>query len=265
MGRVGPRWHAWTVPTQLTPADHLEGLRAALLAFVRYAERAGLAAPVPTCPGWTVRDLVAHTGMVHRWAAASLRGEILSDAETQAFETDGLACPDALEWLRDGAIEFVQAFTDCPDDAEAPVFLRDAPSPRAFWARRQCHETTIHAVDALCAALGRAPRGEDTWLTPELARDGIDELLGGFLTRRRSRLRSDEPGVLVVAPDDAGEWWEVAVGAEPAVTTRRAGAPEEGDWELTGGSADLYVRLWNRGPDAAPLPGWRDLTAVTWG
>jgi hypothetical protein len=36
--------------TDLPLAAHLEGLRAALVAFVRYADRAGLRAPVPTCP-----------------------------------------------------------------------------------------------------------------------------------------------------------------------------------------------------------------------
>src|SRR6478736_4182599 len=50
------------MPTELTLAAHLEGLRVALVALVRYADRAGPEAPVPTCPGWTVRDLVAHTG-----------------------------------------------------------------------------------------------------------------------------------------------------------------------------------------------------------
>ncbi|CAM5496820.1 hypothetical protein TPAU25S_00705 [Tsukamurella paurometabola] len=27
---------------------------------------------VPSCPGWTVRDLIVHLGAVHRWAAAFL-------------------------------------------------------------------------------------------------------------------------------------------------------------------------------------------------
>ncbi|MCZ9346869.1 maleylpyruvate isomerase N-terminal domain-containing protein, partial [Streptomyces sp. TRM76130] len=34
------------------------------------AEAAGSDAEVPHCPGWRVRDLVAHTGAVHRWAAS---------------------------------------------------------------------------------------------------------------------------------------------------------------------------------------------------
>ena len=35
------------------------------------ADEAGLEAPVPTCPGWTVNDLVLHMGEVHRWAMFS--------------------------------------------------------------------------------------------------------------------------------------------------------------------------------------------------
>lgn len=34
---------------------------------------ADLEAAVPTCPGWTVRDLVRHQGEVHRWAPVWLR------------------------------------------------------------------------------------------------------------------------------------------------------------------------------------------------
>ena len=44
-------------------------------ALAERAEDAGLESVVPTCPGWTVADLVAHQGMVHRWAAANLRNE----------------------------------------------------------------------------------------------------------------------------------------------------------------------------------------------
>lgn len=237
-----------------------------MLAFVRYGDRAGLTAPVPTCPGWTVRDLVAHQGMVHRWAAANLRGERV---DPDVLERQGGSDPDPLEWLADGAIELVQAWTAAPDDVRTVVFLNDAPGPKPFWARRQCHETTIHAVDALAAALGRAPVASEVWFDGELAADGIDELLAGFLTRNRARLRSDEPRVLVVAPDDRDEWWRVEISRVPAVTTRRSGPPDQADWLLTGPAAELYLRLWNRGSDSVgPLDGlgdWRTKVAVTWG
>src|ERR1700752_1604641 len=38
------------------------------------AERAGMGAPVPSCPGWAVRDLLKHTGYVHRWATGIVAG-----------------------------------------------------------------------------------------------------------------------------------------------------------------------------------------------
>jgi uncharacterized protein (TIGR03083 family) len=233
-----------------------------MLAFVRYGDRAGLSARVPTCPHWTVRQLVAHQGMVHRWAAANLRGET-ADADT--LERAGLADPDPLEWLADGAIELVTAWTQAPEDVRTVVFLNDAPGPKRFWARRQCHETTVHAVDALAAALGRSPRVDEVWLDAELAADGIDELLCGFLTRSRSRLRTEEPGVLVVAPDDRAEWWEVRLSPAPAVSARRTGpVAVDADWTLTGPAVELYLRLWNRGADAVDVLDWSELARVTW-
>jgi uncharacterized protein (TIGR03083 family) len=251
------------VPTQLTTAQHLAGLSEAMRAFVRYADRAGLEARVPTCPDWTVLDLVAHQGMVHRWAAALLRGERPTDEEVAAYETSGRESEDPLAWLGRGAAALGEAVTLAPADVAAPVFLNDAPAAREFWARRQCHETTIHAVDALAASLGRAPRPDEVWIDPELAGDGIDELLGGFLTRPRSRLRCDDDATLVVCPDDRSEWWEVSMGPRPAATTRRSGVdvPDDADWELTGTAVELYLRLWNR---TDPPEEWRRLTAVTW-
>lgn len=267
------------MPTRLTPAAHLAGLHAAVAGFVAQVERAGPDAPVPTCPEWTVRDLVAHQGMVHRWAAALVRGERPADADVAALEAAGRAAGDLGGWLRAGADEVVRAVEEAPDDRPALVFLNDAPAPRAFWARRQCHETTVHAVDALAAALGRPPRAEETWIDPVLARDGIDELLGGFLTRPRSRLRCEEEAVLVVAPDDtggeggAGDWWEVSLGPRPAVVTRHSTPYDDevdADWELTGPAVEVYLRLWNRAEvpqpsrAGAPVDDWARLTAVRW-
>ncbi len=252
------------MPTHLTTVRHLDGLREAVTAFVAHAGRAGLEAPVPTCPDWTVLDLVAHQGMVHRWAAALVRGEDQSDDEVGGYEAAGRTAPDPLAWLRDGAAGLARSIEAAPDDLTAPVFLNDAPPARAFWARRQCHETTIHAVDALAASLGRAPRPREVWVDPELAGDGIDELLGGFLTRPRARLRCEDDALLVVRPDDLADWWEVALGPRPAITTRRTPAEEpaeDPDWELTGGAVELYLRLWNR---TEPPEDWRRMTAVTW-
>ncbi|PVG82261.1 maleylpyruvate isomerase family mycothiol-dependent enzyme [Nocardioides gansuensis] len=252
-------------------AAHLEGLRTALAAMVRYADRAGLSAPVPTTPDWTVRRLVAHQGMVHRWAAAIIRGDDVDQAgAAAAFEAEGRSTPDPLEWLRDGAIELVTAICRAPDDLDALVFLADAPPPKRFWARRQCHETTIHAVDALSAQLGRYPVAADAgWIPPELALDGIDELLSGFLPRPVSRLRSEDPQRIVVLPEEGDTAWQVDVSTAPPVTTRlpRRDAPSDADTLLAGGAVGLYLTLWNRSDEVAPTGDWdlwRDSAQVRW-
>jgi len=240
----------------LTLAEHLDALRGALVAFARYADRAGLDARVPTTPDWTVRQLVAHQGMVHRWAASLVRGEQI---DPDAVERDGRSSADPLDWLRDGAIEVVQAIHDAPDDLDAVVFLRDAPPAKRFWARRQCHETTMHAVDALSAALGRYPKADDTWIEPALALDGIDELLTGFITRSKSRLRSEEPMTILVDPTDSERRWLVRVGDQPAVTERLdpgAALDDEADVVLTGPAVALYLTLWNRSDEVAPEGAW---------
>lgn len=258
-------------------SDHLEGLRAALTALVRYADRAGLAAPVPTCGDWSVRDLVAHLGMVHRWATASLHGE---GADADALEAEGRRAPDPLEWLRDGAVDLARAVVETPPDADVLVFLADAGAGRDFWARRQCHETTMHAVDALSAHLGRRPLAADLehdgWLTTEVACDGIDELLTGFLPRPKSRLRSEEPMTIAVLPDDADLAWTVEVSDRPPRTTRHRPADLAGhdaDVELRGSCRALYLTLWNRSDEVAPHDTrdgedawdvWRTGASITW-
>jgi uncharacterized protein (TIGR03083 family) len=249
---------------------HLEGLREAMVALVLYADRAGLRAPVPTTPDWTVRRLVAHQGMVHRWATATVQG---LPADADALEQAGIDAADPLDWLADGAIDLVAALVRAPEDLAAPVFLHDAPAPREFWARRQCHETTIHAVDALAAHLGRLPRAADAgWIADEVALDGIDELLTGFVTRPRSRLRSPRPHRVVVVPEPGAPDWTVDVGPGPAVTTRVDAAEHpDGDTVLRGSAVGLYLTLWNRSDELTPVPDadwdatWRDGAGITWG
>jgi uncharacterized protein (TIGR03083 family) len=248
--------------TSLEPGRHLDAIREALDAFARSATAAGLDAPVPTTPDWDVRRLVAHQGLVHRWATGQVLGEEIDDA---AVEREGLEADDPVGWLRAGGRRLIRALEAAPDDLEALVFLVDAPPAKQFWARRQCHETTIHAVDALSAVLGRHPRAEDTEISRDVALDGIDELLTGFMPRPRSRLRADDPTTIAVVPDDADARWTVTVTQRPPTTVREA-SPDDADVVLRGSSVALYLTLWNRSDELADasLDLWAEGARVTW-
>ena len=244
------------MPTDLSFEQHLTGFHTAMLELARHAGRSGLDVPVPSCPEWTVRRLIGHQGAVHRWAAASFRGE---DLEWTPIEKAGRSSSDPVDWLRDGAIALVRTLVDAADDAEAPVFLHDAPPPRRFWARRQCHETTMHAVDVLAAALGRLPRADETWLDRDLALDGIDELLLGFVPRSKSRLRSAEPVTIAVVPTDAEHSFTVRVTDEPPVSTRVEGRAT-GDLVIEASAVQLHLALWHRTDEVESdiWPLWHD-------
>lgn len=255
--------------TASTVEGHLACLDAAVDRMAVWARAAGLDAVVPTCPGWTVRDLLAHQGMVHRWATAVVRGDDPRGVDSDAIEAEGRGAPDPVGWLLDGAKPVVAAIETAPDDLAVMTFLKEAPPARRFWARRQCHETTVHALDVLAALHQRALTADDVWLADHLATDGVDELLVGFWQRRTRGPRSETPYTAVVSVVD-GPAWLLDVGPEATVTTRATvghGIPDDAR-TLRGPAADLYLALWNRGGEVddptALLEAWRARGAVTW-
>lgn len=263
-----------SAPALVPFATHVEAVERASQALARHAGQTWLGAPVPTCPDWDVLDLVAHQGMVHRWATAALHDNRDAMGNADLMETEGRTSTDPIAWFTRGAEDLTAALRSAPEDLEALVFLKNPPAPRDFWARRQCHETTVHALDALSATTGRpevtAEEARSTvGVDADLALDGIDELLLGFFPRSRTRIRSTSPYAVHLLPDDAPVSWVVEVGEEP-VRSRRLTAQESiPDAALVSGSAiDLYLALWNRGgsvhdPDGV-LDRWREDGAVRW-
>jgi uncharacterized protein (TIGR03083 family) len=229
--------------TDLTLDQLLTAIRSAADVLHDHADRAGLDAAVPTCPDWDVAALVVHQGMVHRWAEANVRRDL--NHRTEDSEAAAAAAPDLLAWFDEGAQALTDTLINAPADLEAMVFLANPPPPRLFWARRQAHETTIHAVDAQAAVLGRPPRPAETMINQVVAADGIDELLRGFLPRRSSKLRSKSPYVMEIYATDADRHWQVAVSDQPPRCV--PGATWSPDAVITGTAIELYLGLWNRG------------------
>jgi uncharacterized protein (TIGR03083 family) len=255
------------MPTSLRFAEHVDIVDASGTRLAELAVDAGLDAPVPTCPEWRTRELVAHQAMVHRWAAAHVRGD---DPDGAPSDTEILASVDDLiAYYRDGLAALVGAFRNAPPDLEAATFLNDAPPPRDFWARRQAHETTIHMVDALAASLGHAPAATEVGIAPAVAVDGIDELLRGFMTRGRCRLYDGSDFTIAVPPTDCARRWVVNVAERLSVEPGDAEA-QEVDAAITGGAAAIYLALWNRGDEVDVtgrvdvLERWHTTQRVIW-
>jgi uncharacterized protein (TIGR03083 family) len=241
------------------------------------AARAGLAAAVPACPGWQVRDLLAHTGYVHRWAT-----RYVAEGHTrwvERLEEDAiLASKPADEalpgWFAEGHAALVRALTDAAPGLACWTFL-PAPSPVAFWARRQAHETAMHRIDAGQAAAaqhgGPAVTGGD--LPARFAIDGIDELIMGFLARDAERgWWRCPPGVFGFHAED-GEGglahWRIVSGPDGGTVSRGEGPA---GCDVTGPAAALYLLLWNRLPatgldvrgDPALLAAFGEAVRVRW-
>lgn len=255
-----------SVGTHLAFDQFLTAIGLAANRFHDHADQAGLEAAVPSCPEWDVAALLSHQGMVHRWAAANLRGD--SDHRTEDSETAAAAAPSLLDWFDEGAQALLETLSKAPADLEAMVFLPNAPPPRLFWARRQAHETTIHAVDAQAAVLQRLPRPDETMINEDLAVDGIDELLRGFLPRGGSKLRSETPYVIEIRAIDADQRWQIAVSDQPPLGVRGTIRPP--DAVISGTAIELYLGLWNRTEDLMAegrddvVQQWRSQVRVRW-
>jgi uncharacterized protein (TIGR03083 family) len=236
------------------------------------AQQAGLAAAVPSCPGWAVRDLLKHTGYVHRWATGFVAEGLTRPGGASEEEILGQGPADAElpGWFREGYAALVRALGAAGPGLNCWAFL-PAPSPLAFWARRQAHETAIHRVDAEQAAAGtaghaastgqpastgrpasaagHAASGNGTAFEPAFAADGVDELMMGFLARSIKRGNwAGLGGSLAIHADDGtagGADWLIAGGQAAPGVSRATG---RADCEVAGPASELYLMLWNRGP-----------------
>jgi uncharacterized protein (TIGR03083 family) len=241
--------------------EHIDRLTSDGLRLAEAVQAVSLDARVASCPGWAVRDLVLHVGGVHRWAAAIV-GNAMLDNDEVTGDAVGTGPDDAelLDWFREGHRNLVKTLLEAPSDLVCFTFL-PAPSPLAFWARRQAHETAVHRADA------EGVLGAVASFDGDFAFDGIDELLMGFASRPRPAI---EPGTLLLQADAAA--WLVTFGEHGV---RAAASPTEfaaglvADSTLTGSPSDLYLWLWNR-PSAATVSGdevvanrWREIR-VRW-
>jgi uncharacterized protein (TIGR03083 family) len=167
--------------------------------------------PVPTCPGWTFRQLATHLGRGHRWAAQIVATRATGPVPMREV-ADGKLPEDPARhahWLNAGANQVIEAVTAAGSD---PVWTFTGMRPASFWARRRAHEAAVHLADAQLAA------GRDVDLPADVAADGVDERLaliaagteGSTDPAGAQELRGDGQSLHFHATDpglsETGEW-----------------------------------------------------------
>lgn len=213
--------------------DHVAIVATEGRAILDLATGADLGARVPGLR-WSVRDVIAHLGAVHRWAERIVRNRSMRGESYTKSRLDG---DDLLGWYAESVSSLTATLAATDPAAPCPNFSSGCAAVAAFWPRRQAHETTVHRCDVE-RALGRP-----STIEAAVACDGVDEMLEVFVSRR-PRPQDLLAPLGLVAIDPAIAWTarpagsrrvDVEPGLAPDVAATVAGPP-----------ADLLLRMWNR-------------------
>jgi uncharacterized protein (TIGR03083 family) len=211
----------------------------------RLVELAGgdLSVSVPTCPGWTLADLLAHLGRVHRWTAVCLQTP--PDGDRPRFEPRPPEGAALGPWVKEGLDALIDAF-DGPD-LDRPVWTIVGPGPAAWWLRRQTMETAMHRLDAQLAAgtatdpidQAIAAIGVDEWCELEAARwfrpsDDVVMSVHLHATDEVEEIDADLPGEWFLEADATGLQW--------------SHGHHKGDIAVRASREQLFLLIWRRLP-----------------
>jgi uncharacterized protein (TIGR03083 family) len=227
--------------------DFLDEIRREIDRFYATANDADPALGVPTCPGWSIADLVWHLGEVHWFWAAII--------ETRATSPDGVeadkparpsAYNDLLTWGRSCADRMLDLLASSGDDVAVWTWALEATDHTVGFIRRhQVQEVATHRWDLQNAATTTTPDP----IEKESASDSIDEMLAVSLPWS---VNPDKPMLGTVhlhCTDTEGEWFVHPDGRVEAIHAK-------GDVAIRGTASDLLLALYKRvGLDAVELIG----------
>jgi uncharacterized protein (TIGR03083 family) len=158
--------------------------------------------PVPSCPEWTVQELVLHVASLYRWVRSHVGRGVTSKPEPRPTSFEGLPTGPAALALWDEEYARLVQLLDALDPGLPAWNWAPQPKTAAFWHRRMAHETSVHRWDAQVAIAAAEP------IEAKLAADGVTEVLDTWLPAGRSRGPGDRVGVVhLVATDAEQEWY----------------------------------------------------------
>jgi uncharacterized protein (TIGR03083 family) len=227
-------------------AAYCDALEAEVARFVDIVRGGDPATPVPTCPDWSLADLMSHLGGVHRWAshhvAVGARARV-------SYKEIGITPPEEPErladWVEAGGEPMLETFR--AGDPDSPVWGWGGDRHVRFWPRRLVYETVVHGADAAFAV------GVEPEIDPAVAADGIDELLSNlpqaaYFAPRLDQLRGDGETIGLRSTDNDDSW-----------TVRLLPAGFAWDWStgtcdvtVDGSNVDLLLLVYGRLPATDP-------------
>ncbi len=230
---------------------HLASIRRDSIAFAAAARR-GLERSIPSCPGWSMADLVWHTGTaVHVGDQGTRSRAGLAPRSDEAVEAVGVVAPPddlLVEWFEVGAARVVATLEELdPNDTLGREWI-ESGYPGPSLARHYAREVGVHRWDA-----------EAAWGTPsppdhDLGADWLDGVLTTWLPRASRQGRQAQgpwAGERVqFKRSDGPQRWLVTL-RPGAVTVSREEA--EADVAVQGRGADLLLLAMNRIPPTGPL------------
>ena len=219
--------------------DLLAAIRRESDRFFAIADSADPTRRVPSCPDWTIADLVWHLGSVH-WFWGT-------DIETRASRPDELeqskperpaTYGDVITWGRAQADRMVRLLQATPDDVPVWTWAREESEHNVGFIRRhQVQEAAVHRWDIEQAATGRPQPIE-----PDVAADSVDEILAITLPWGVQPDRPLPGSVHLHCTDtDDGEWFVHADGRVEPIHAK-------GDVAIRGSATDLLLALYSRVP-----------------
>jgi len=219
--------------------EHLAALEADATRLVELVALADQSAPVPTCPAWTVADLVDHVGTLYRWSAAHVATAARARLSPRSLDlglTEEGATP---AWLAEGVGPMLATFSSA--DPELICWGWGGDRRARFWPRRMLFETVVHRADAAFAL------EVEPVVDADIAVEGIDELLSNlphaaYFAPGLAELRGDDECIALRATDTHAMWLIRLVPAGYAWDWSDGPA----DVTLRGRAADLLLGLYRR-------------------
>ncbi|MEE6135203.1 maleylpyruvate isomerase family mycothiol-dependent enzyme [Mycobacterium sp. 050128] len=205
---------------------------------------------VPTCPEWTLRDLVGHVGGAHRWVSTCVTGGLEAQQRLLPLPPDDVN--QLSGWFGESVDRLRAALSSVAADELVWTPLK-GPQASRWWRRKAALEAAIHRWDA-----DNATHPAPEPLAAALALDGIAEFTEEFLPLMVQAAPAAPVPSIRLCPNDIDICFDV-----PLMTSPDGAVPGRSGTELSGSASDLLLWIWNRiGADNVVVVG--DAAILRW-